>query len=142
MSMKTALDGINNILAILVKGEADAATKLDAVRPLCYDLKNDLEDLAAIQYANYIPPEPEWRPGDDTLETAVAKLYVPLSKQMFNLLTNFYDSKFFEEEDDPFIRLAHAKALLQIAAEQEKTPPQYWIFVAENNGNILEEDDE
>lgn len=135
MSAKSALDSIENILAILAKGDADPATKLDAVQTLLYNLRADVQELAAGIYSDYLPaPEDDFDMAD-----AVAKLYEPLKKQEFQNLYAYYDDpERFSDLPTDNIRVAMAKALTQIAQDVEEQPNALWASIILAEGDMTE----
>lgn len=138
MTMQTALNGCNAILAIIQKGHADPATKLAAIADLVEAVRSDIRDLADAEYSNYLaaPAKPTF-----DMEKAVADLAEQLRKQIYYNLYSYYHAQTFMDEEDPFVRVAIAKALLLVAVENEKEPNPVWLAVIQNDGELNEVDE-
>lgn len=138
MTVKTALDGVEAILGIIAKGDADPSVKLVAIRKLAETLRNDIQDLTDAEYSNYIEGNDE--PEFDMAE-AVAMLHEKLSKRDFNELYSYYDIDAIRFVDDrPAVRVAMAKALLQIAAEVKRDANPAWEGIVSVEGFIGDEE--
>lgn len=138
MTVKSALDGVETILAIIAKGDADPSVKLTAIRTLAETLRNDLQDISEEVYDTYMDTEVEI-PASFNEDDAVEKLHAPLSKQEYNNLYAYYDISAFDAADPrPYVRVALAKALLRIAVEKERVPNPLWEGIVTANGVIEE----
>ncbi len=135
MTVKSALDGVETILGIIAKGDADPSVKLTTIRTLAEALRNDIQDIAANVYSNYIEAD-----DDDTEETfdmagAVETLRERLAKQEFNNLYSFYDIDGLRFSDErPKVRVAMARALMQIAVDLKRDPNPAWEGVVSTEG--------
>jgi len=134
MTVKSALDGVDAILGIIAKGDADPSVKLVAIRKLAETLRNDIQDISDVEYANYIAAD------DETafdMAGAVETLHERLAKQDFNNLYAYYDIDGIRFADDrPPVRVAIAKALLQIAVELKRDANPAWEGVVSVEGFI------
>lgn len=138
MTVKSALDGVQSILGIITKGDAEPSVKLTAIRKLAETLRNDLIDLGEDVYDSYIPEEVEVPVSFDE-DDAIAKIHERLKKQEFNNLYAYYDIHAFEAADKrPYVRVAIAKALLLIAVEMQRVPNPAWEGIVTVNGVINE----
>lgn len=136
MSAQSALDAIENILALINKGRGSPEEKLAAIQKLAYDLRADVQDMATVVYAAYLDPE---EPEDFDMDEGVRLLHEQLSKQDFFNLYAFYDDPVrFNDLATNRIRLAMAKALLQIATEVEQNPNPLWNSIVLAQGKISE----
>jgi hypothetical protein len=136
MTVKSALDGVEAILGIIAKGDADPSVKLVAIRKLAETLRNDIQDLADVDYANYIAAdEGDEKPFD--MAGAVETLHERLAKQDYNNLYAYYDIDGIRFADErPPVRVAIAKALLQIAVELKRDANPAWEGVVSIEGFI------
>lgn len=144
MSAKTALDGIDAILAIIAKGAASPEEKLSTIRRLAEGVRNDIQDFASADYESYLPPDADLV-SETPLKEAVAKLKTALEKQEYNLIYAHYSEDEFRngnDMEDPFIRVAFAMALTEIAVEKQRDPNPYWGFIISTNGQFGQEDEE
>lgn len=140
MTIKAALDGVETALALILKGDADPATKLDVLRPLLYQLRSDIMDVSAQEYQSYMDAEPAPLSDMQSLEfddvATQEKFYEKLKLQQFNNLRAYYDIDAFLEIDNDRIRVCIARALCQLAAENNVAPNKSWQSVISAEGNI------
>lgn len=140
MTIKAALDGVETAIALLLKGDADAATKLDALRPLLYQLRMDIMDSADQEYRSYMDAEQvpltEMQALEFDDDETQQKFYDNFSKQQINNLRAYYDIEAFQEIDNARLRVCMARALCQLAAENSVAPNKSWQSVISAEGNI------
>lgn len=136
MSIVSALDGVDSILAIIKKGAADPTTKLDAILPLAERLRNDLQDLGDEAYASeYVPDLP---PITFDMEQAISDFLEVFRKQEYNNLYAHYDLDIMSDEKDPHVRNAIAQALVKLAVELQREPSSVWTYLIQTEGVISE----
>lgn len=140
MTIKAALDGVETALALIIKGDADPATKLEALRPLLYQLRSDIMDSAEQEYRTYMDAEQvpltEMQALEFDDDETQQKFYDNFSKQQINNLRAYYDIDAFREIDNDRIRVCMARALCQLAAENNVAPNKSWQSVISAEGNI------
>lgn len=140
MTIKAALDGVETALALIIKGDADPATKLEALRPLLYQLRSDIMDSAEQEYLTYMDAEQvpltEMQALEFDDDETQQKFYDNFSKQQINNLRAYYDIDAFREIDNDRIRVCMARALCQLAAENNVAPNKSWQSVISAEGNI------
>lgn len=141
MTIKAALDGVETALALITKGDADAQTKLDALRPLLYELRANIIDVSQQEYENYMDAEPA--PLSDVAALSFddddeiqEKFYTNFKAQQFNNLRSYYDIEAFREIDNAQIRVCVARALCKLASENDVAPNKSWQSVISAEGNI------
>jgi hypothetical protein len=137
MSLSTALDGIENILTVIKKGDAPPEQKLTAILHLAEVLRNDLQDVADETYGEYVPELP---PPTFDMQEAIESFLVAFRKQEYNNLYSFYNLQPFADEHDPHIRNAMASALVKLAVELKREPNPTWALLIQNEGVISEDD--
>jgi hypothetical protein len=136
MSIVSALDGVDSILAIIKKGAADPATKLEAILPLAERLRNDLQDLGDEAYASeYVSELP---PITFDMEQAISDFLEVFRKQEYNNLYAYYDLDIMSDEKDPHVRNAIAQALVKLAVELKREPSSVWTYLIQTEGVISE----
>lgn len=135
MTVQSALNGLNSILAVISKGDADPATKLLAIQDLANVARNDIQDLADQEYSSYLPDRKQ--PTFD-MKKAVDDLYEPLSKQIYFNLYDYYHRTTLMDEPDPFIRVALCQALMRCAVDQKQEPNPLWAAVIQCDGELDE----
>lgn len=134
MTVKSALDGVEAILGIIAKGDADPSVKLVAIRKLAETLRNDIQDITDSEYSNYIVADEA--PTFD-MAGAVETFRERLALQEYNNLYAYYDLDGIRFADDrPPVRVAIAKALLQIAVELKRDANPAWEGVVSVEGFI------
>ena len=138
MSISTALDGIESIIAIIKKGDADPAQKLEVIKDLAQMLRNDIQDLADQTYATYVPALP---PITFDMKKAVEDLLVQFRKQEYNNLYAYYTMDMLADEKDPYVRVAFATALGNLAVELKRDPSPVWASLIQTEGLISEADE-
>lgn len=138
MSLSTALDGIESILAVIKKGDAPPEQKLKAILNLAEVARNDVQDLMDTSYSDYVPELP---PITFDMDKAVADLLEAFRKQVYNNLYSYYDLQPFLDEPDPHVRTAIATALVKYAQEQKRAPNSTWAAIIQNEGVISEGDE-
>lgn len=132
MTVKSALDGVDSILGIIAKGDADPSVKLVAIRKLAETLRNDIQDLSDVEYSSYIENSEE---STFDMAAAVETLRERLAKQEYNNLYAYYDFEGLIHSDErPAVRVAIAKALLQIAVELKRDPNPAWEGIVSTEG--------
>lgn len=140
MTIKAALDGVETALALIIKGDADPAAKIEALRPLLYQLRSDIIDTSEQEYRTYMDAEAAPLTEMQALEFDDAsiqqKFYDNFSKQQINNLRSYYDIEAFQEVDNDRLRVCMARALCQFAAESGVAPNKSWSFVINAEGNI------
>jgi len=135
MTVQSALSGLDSILAVINKASADPATKLQAIKALAEVARNDIQDLADVEYSTYIQ---ERVPPSFDMAQAVDDLYTPLSKQIYFNLFEYYHLTTFMDEPDPHVRVAFCKALTRIAVEQKQAPNPLWNAIIQCDGELDE----
>jgi hypothetical protein len=142
MTIKAALDGVETALALITKGDADAQTKLDALRPLLYELRANIMDVSQQEYENYMDAETAPPASDvealtfDDDDEIQEKFYTNFKSQQFNNLRSYYDIEAFREIDNAQIRVCMARALCKLAAENDVSPNKSWQSVISAEGKI------
>lgn len=140
MTLKAALDNTETALILIEKSGASPEDKLNALRPLLFQLRADLIEVSEHDYQNYIEPEQKPLTDMQALEFDDAevqgKFYENLSKQEINNLRGFYDYEAFQEIDNDRVRVCLARALCQIASEKGVPPNKSWQSVINAEGNI------
>lgn len=135
MSHSSALDSVESVLAIIKKGNADAAQKLAAILPIVEGLRNTIQDLAEDRYADYVPELP---PPNFDMDEVVEALYEQLSKQIYNNLYAHYTAATLSDERDPHVRVAICRALVRIAQEHQRKPSSVWTVLIQQGGIFSE----
>lgn len=140
MTIKAALDGVNMALTLITKGDADPAAKLDALRPLLFQLRSDIMEVSEIEYGNYMDAEPAPLTDVQALvfdsDEVQAKFYAAFKAQEINNLRGYYDLDAFREVDNDEIRVCMARALCQVATDNKVAPNKSWQLVIDAEGNI------
>lgn len=132
MTVKSALDGVESILGIIAKGDADPSVKLVAIRKLAETLRNDIQDLSDVEYSSYIENSEE---STFDMAAAVEQLRERLAKQEYNNLYAYYDfDGLIHSDERPSVRVAIAKALLQIAVDLKRDPNPAWAGIVSTEG--------
>ena len=135
MSIVTALDGVDSILAIIKKGDATPEKKLEAILGVAEIVRNDIQDLADNSYSDYVEELP---PITFDMKQAVADLLVAFRAQDFNNLFAYYDLSMLGDEKDPHMRMAFATALTKLATELKRAPNPDWSYLIQTEGVISE----
>lgn len=140
MTLKAALDNAETAIILVEKSDASPADKLNALRPLLYQLRADLIEVSEHSYQNYIEaedaPQTDMQALDFDDADVQEKFYDNLSVQEINNLRNYYDLEAFQEIDNARIRVCLSRALCQIASEKGVTPNKSWLAVISAEGNI------
>jgi len=135
MSIVTALDGIDSILAIIKKGDATPDKKIEAILGLAEVVRNDIQDLADNSYSNYVEELP---PITFDMQQAVTDFLTAFRKEEYNNLYYYYELPIFADEKDPHVRMAIASALVKLATELKRKPNPDWAFLIQTEGVIPE----
>jgi len=135
MSIVTALDGVESILAIIKKGDAAPEKKLQVILDLAEVLRNDIQDLADNSYANYLDDLP---PPTFDMEQATADFLEVFRKQEYNNLYAYYTLDLMSDEKDPHVRFCIARALVKLANELKQQPSNVWTYLVQTEGVISE----